>query len=254
MHICIVNDLKFYSTLQIGSFHTNHCEDFLINEDLSRKTKLIAVMDGCTMGTESVFASILIGKLLRKIAKDKFYRDFIDTKQPSLKDDLKDILSQLFIELREIRNKLLLDTSELLSTLVIGLIDGDTFHAEFLVVGDGLIYKDGQAFEFEQNDMPDYLAYHLSEQFDDWYSSQKQIISFSDFKDISICTDGIFTFKPIKKNQYVRDEQEVLDFLLKDTVYEDQNNLLDRKIRILKDQCLHENTDDLAIIRIRKKE
>ena len=98
-----------------------------------------------------------------------------------------------------------------------------------------------------------YLAYHLTEQFEDWFSSQKQFLSFSDFTDLSICTDGIFTFKAIAKNHPTKTENEIIDFLLKDIVYEDQNNFMDRKIRILKDQWLHENTDDLAIIRIRKK-
>ena len=65
--------MKVYKTLHIGEFHTNHCEDFLIHEQIGANQILIAVLDGCTMGTESVFASILFGKVLRNIAKKKFY-------------------------------------------------------------------------------------------------------------------------------------------------------------------------------------
>jgi hypothetical protein len=54
--------MNVYSTLQIGSFHLNHCEDFTITSELGSGKRLIAVMDGCTMGEESVFASILLGK------------------------------------------------------------------------------------------------------------------------------------------------------------------------------------------------
>jgi len=77
--------MKIYSTLNIGEFHTNYCEDFLIDTQIATDQKLVAVLDGCTMGTESVFASILFGKILRKIAKKKFYEEFI-TDQP---DNLK---------------------------------------------------------------------------------------------------------------------------------------------------------------------
>jgi len=51
--------MKTYTTLQIGDFHTNYCEDFLIYEQLASNEILIAVLDGCTMGTESVFCVYL---------------------------------------------------------------------------------------------------------------------------------------------------------------------------------------------------
>ena len=50
---------------QIGEFHINHNEDFLVSCEIGNDKMMIAVMDGCTMGTESYFASTLIGKLLR---------------------------------------------------------------------------------------------------------------------------------------------------------------------------------------------
>jgi len=68
--------MNVYSVLQIGEFHTNHCEDFLVIEPITANEFLIAVLDGCTMGKESVFASMLYGKTLRKIAKEFYYRDF----------------------------------------------------------------------------------------------------------------------------------------------------------------------------------
>ena len=64
--------MKRYKTLHIGEFHTNHCEDFFVDEQIATDERLIAVLDGCTMGTESVFASILYGKILRNISKKKF--------------------------------------------------------------------------------------------------------------------------------------------------------------------------------------
>ena len=61
--------MKFYELSHIGEFHVNHNEDFLVLEEAGSTRKLIAVMDGCSSGTDSYFASTLIGKLLRKIAK-----------------------------------------------------------------------------------------------------------------------------------------------------------------------------------------
>ena len=62
----------------IGQFHTNHNEDFLVTENINDDRILIAVMDGCSMGKESHFASTLIGKLLRKISKGISFKEFIN--------------------------------------------------------------------------------------------------------------------------------------------------------------------------------
>jgi len=85
--------MKIYKTLNIGAFHTNFCEDFLIEEQIGTTQKLIAVLDGCTMGTESVFASILFGKILRRAAKQKYYEDFMSGTDDNLKCVLKNIVS-----------------------------------------------------------------------------------------------------------------------------------------------------------------
>ena len=162
--------MKIYSALKIGTFHTNHCEDFLISEQVSSERQLIAVMDGCTMGKESVFASMLIGKILRNVAKERFYKDFIDNTPKDLSSCLKEILNALFAQLKIIKNQLGIETEELLSTLIIGVIDMNTTAAEFMTIGDGLLCYDEHLIEYEQNDKPDYLGYHLQEDFEYWYT------------------------------------------------------------------------------------
>lgn len=166
--------MKIYTTLQIGEFHTNYCEDFLIKEELASNEILIAVLDGCTMGTESVFASILYGKILRKIAKNKFYEEFVSkqNQELDLHAQLKNILQDLIEETKEIKNKLGLETNELLSTLILGIIDTKSYKAEIITIGDGLVCVDGQLTEYEQNNTPDYLGYHLTENFEDFYKNQ----------------------------------------------------------------------------------
>lgn len=242
--------MNIYTTLNIGEFHTNFCEDFFVNEQIGEHKTLIAVMDGCTMGTESTFASMLLGKLLRHISKQRYYQEFIIGQFEDLKTDLKDVLKSLLTELKQIKNSLGLEINELLSTLIVGIIDNKTNKAEFLTIGDGLIYVDGQSFEYEQNDKPDYLGYHLSKDFEMWYSSQEQRLSLSNFKDISICTDGIFTFKNLKNASNQMTEETIIDYLLKDSEWKEYDNFLDRKIRDLIGKE-HIVTDDLAIIRVR---
>ncbi len=244
--------MKIYKTLNIGDFHTHHCEDFLIDEQIAKNEKLIAVLDGCTMGTESVFASILYGKILRNIAKKKFYEEFVSNRVVDLKAKLREVLKELMIETRLIKNQLSLEVNELLSTLIIGIIDVKTSKAEFLAIGDGLICKDGELVEYEQDDKPDYLGYHLSGDFDEWYESQNQRLSVFGFKDLSICTDGIFTFKNFQNKEDQKTENEIIQYLLVDNAYSEFDNFLDRKIKRLRDEWRHIVTDDLAIIRVKK--
>ena len=243
--------MKIYRTLNIGEFHTNHCEDFLVDEQIATDEKLIAVLDGCTMGTESVFASILYGKILRNISKKKFYEEFVSNNQIDLKSKLKEVIKQLINETKSIKNQLGLEVNELLSTLIVGIINTKSSKAEFLVIGDGLICKDGEVIEYEQNDKPDYLGYHLGDDFDYWFDRQNQKLSISEFKDLSICTDGIFTFKNLINKAKQKSENEIIQYLLIDNEYAEFDNLLDRKIRVLKEKWNHIVTDDLAIIRVK---
>lgn len=243
--------MRIYKTLNIGYFHTNNCEDFLIDEQIATNEKLIAVLDGCTMGTESVFASILYGKILRNISKKEFYKEFVTNESLDLKSKLKEVIRQLMIETNSIKRQLGLDTNELLSTLIIGIINVQNSNAEFLAIGDGLICKDGEIIEYEQNNKPDYLGYHLIDDFDKWYDAQNQKLSISEFKDLSISTDGIYTFKNLESKDKQKSEDDIIQHLLIDNEYAEFDNFLDRKIRFLKDKWNHIVTDDLAIIRVK---
>lgn len=136
--------------------------------------------------------------------------------------------------------------------MLIGIVNIKESKAEFLIIGDGLICKDGKYFEYEQNNTPDYLGYHLTDDFDDWYDKQEQKLTISNFKDLSICTDGIFTFKNFKDKTKQKSEDEIIEYLLVDNNGTEFTNFLNRKIRILQEEWNHVVTDDLAIIRIIK--
>ena len=210
---------------------------------------MVAVLDGCTMGTESVFAALLITKILRKEARKWYYHDFQKPVSLTLSQLLEKVVEAVFNDLKSIRNLLSLDKAELLSTLLLGLVDEDQYCAEFIIIGDGMLKIDGRLYEFEQENTPDYLAYHLGKDFQIWNATHDQRISVSSFQDLAITTDGIHTFSTIDKATDQRAISSILDFLLTDVSNMEQIHMLERKIRFIANEWKHEPTDDLAIIR-----
>ena len=237
-----------YTTLTIGEHHTNHCEDYLITAEIGKEKILCAVMDGCSMGTDSYFAATLTGKLLRKIANEYSYKEFISKQPNDLQQTLQGIVRQLFLELRGLKNSIQLQREEILNTLLIAVIDSSNATGEFLCVGDGLICLNGEFFEFEQNNKPDYLGYHLQEDFDTWYANQQQRVSAKHIRDFSLATDGIFTFSRYD-NQTYQQAGNVAELLLIDKTDFHSTNMLDRKRIDIEKEWGLKPMDDLAIIR-----
>jgi hypothetical protein len=242
--------MRIYSALQMGAYHTNYCEDYLSISEIGDHKILCAVMDGCTMATDSYFASTLVGKLLRKIAKEKNYQELYEPEAfGSLDDYLKAVLKDLFGELRQIQNQLMLDERELLTTLVVLLLDLKSTRGIVLVIGDGLVSINGEISEFDQDNKPDYIGYHLREDFETWYSHQKQVLRFDKAKDISITTDGIFTFQAVQQPTTTAAVAPI-DFLVADSSDSNNGDMLSSKLRKL--ARLHGliPTDDFAMVRI----
>lgn len=243
--------MNIYSTLQIGDYHINHCEDYLFVGEIGNDKILCAVMDGCTMAIDSYFASTLVGKLLRKIALEKGYKELYNLEVISKDIDncLKSILRELFKELIITKNQLLLERNELLTTLIILLADKKTNKGVVLVIGDGLVNINGRMTEFDQDNKPDYLGFHLAEDFDTWYDNQQQKIFFDKIADISIATDGIFMFEQITKPK-TTDTINGLEYLILDKSEMDKEEMLNFKLKRLEHHFGLKPTDDLAVIRI----
>ena len=243
--------MKLYSVIQIGEYHINHCEDFLYIGEIGNRKMICAVMDGCTNGTESFFASALVGKLLRKIIKGYNYKEFYEIKDFTKTNDdyIKSILNDLVTELKIAKNQLMLEQNELLTTLIIFVLDKNDKNGVVLVVGDGLICINGQITEFDQQDKPDYVGYHLNENFETWYNNQKQKIHFENINDISISTDGILMFKQVVKSNST-DKIDPIHFLIIDTSNLEKENMLELKMKELESVFGYKPTDDLALIRL----
>lgn len=244
--------MNIHSVLQIGDYHINHCEDFLITKKIGSNKTLCAVMDGCSTAMESQFASALFGKILRKIGVEKGYKELYEPNHTDdVEEELKTIIKELFKEVIALKNHLMLDEKELLTTLMILLYDIKKEEGMILSIGDGLVCIDGKITEFERNNKPDYLAYHLKENFEDWYLNQTQKIFVSQIKDVSIATDGISSFEAIKKTDH--DEKiDPINYLLVDTDHVGSEEMLSKKLKRLEHYYGLKPTDDLAVIRMTK--
>lgn len=243
--------MKIYTALQIGDYHINHCEDYLFCGEIGNNKLLCAVMDGCTMAIDSYFVSTLVGKLLRKIAKEKGYKEMYepDSSLTDIDNYLKSILKDLFAELKITKNQLMLDTKETLTTLIILLIDTKVNEGIVLVIGDGLVSINGNITEFDQDNKPDYLGFHLSEDFETWYEKQIQKIRFNKIQDICIATDGIFMFSEVVKKSS-SDIINPIDLLVLDKENAENEEMLNVKIKKLEHKFGLKPTDDLAMIRL----
>jgi len=241
--------MKIYSALQIGDYHFNNCEDALYIGKFGKDKIICAVMDGCTTAIDSQFASLLVGKILKKIIIEKGYKDLVDKSESTmtLEQHLKSILRDLFSELKTIKNQLLLDTKELLTTLIIMIVDKNSNQGIVLTIGDGFVNINGKVTEYEQDNKPDYLGFHISEDFEKFYSLQNQKIAFDTISDISIATDGIFSFTKVQKST---EEMDVIDFLSQNKDSNETEDMLNLKLKILKNDFGLKPTDDFSMIRI----
>lgn len=243
--------MKKYQLTKIGDFHENHCEDYSLISEIGVHRDLISVLDGCTMGEESYFASALIGKLLKRIAKEEYYLEYIKGYSPSLKEQLRSVLDRLFDGLNDLKNKLQLEVEELLSTVIIGIIDSSTRCCEIQIIGDGLIVQDGRRIEYDQENTPDYIGYHLAESFETWFRNQKQRLSFEKVRDLSLSTDGIFTFSRFDNEKYSKiGTNELIEYLLVDQTDIENERMLKKKLREIEKKWGLRPTDDLGIVRV----
>lgn len=141
----------------------------------------------------------------------------------------------------------MLEEKELLTTLIISLIDIPGKKGLVLVVGDGVVSINGQLTEFDQDNRPDYLGFHLTQPFEDWYNAQQQKITFTALQDFSIATDGLTLFQPVATQTSTINP---VSFLTTGIALEEKEDRLALQLKQLEHQHGLVPGDDIAIIRV----
>jgi serine phosphatase RsbU (regulator of sigma subunit) len=223
----------------------------MVAEEAGSTRRLFAVMDGCSSGTDSHFASTLIGKLLRKIAKQESYEEFAKKETKEIKNQLEQISLQLFEELSNLNRQLDLKSDEILSTIILAIVDVEQKSAEIVIVGDGIIHVNGQNIEYENDNKPDYIGYHLNMDKHLWYQTRTKKLTVNNLKNLTISTDGIHTFRNFDGQSYGQISQErIMAKFFEDENDLENSNKLKKTLIELQSKYGMMPSDDLTMIRV----
>ncbi|BDS13300.1 protein phosphatase 2C domain-containing protein [Aureispira anguillae] len=244
--------MKLYTTIQLGQFHPIFCEDFLFYQQIHPQWLIAAVFDGCSSGKDSHFAASLMGKCLKMICKRLPYQNLlqVDFNLERISSDKlgKFILKQLFQSIQKQQNDLHLDQLELLATTLLLVVNIHKQEAWVNASGDGLIATQDSILTLDQNDRPNYLAYYLQKNVEEWMDQETSSYQFATVSDISIATDGIFSFA--KNTKEAVNGINPIDYLLINRDFSNQANMLDRKCNLLGTEYQLFPNDDVSIIRL----
>lgn len=244
--------MQFYKNLQLGQFHPIYCEDFLFAQHISQQWFVAAVFDGCSSGRDSHFASALLGKSLGAICKQLPYlhqmHPHLDLETIHIEELSNFILLQLFEQYQYQQNKLLLETIDLVSTCILLVYNQHQLEAQISLSGDGVFAINQNIEIIDQNDRPNYMAYHLHKKSIDWLEQECLHYRFSHVKDVAIATDGVLSFAQTAREK--EDYIQASDYLLCDNQFQQQENMLDKKCIRLDRNYGQKPNDDVAIVRV----
>jgi len=242
--------MYIHQLLKRGENHKEFCEDFLLAYDLSQRYAIYGVFDGCSSGTDSHFASALFAKV---------FKAELDYLEPDTFETTKEALNRALLHgiesLTTVRDNLLLETDEMLSTIILFLVDKIDMSGDIIVIGDGFLSINGEIHKIEQNNQPDYLAYYFDqintfEDFEQYLSKHGIQFHVDKIIDVSISTDGIGTFQKMDKENYENNAPYPLDFLIRDEYLATNKSMLSRKCNILRTKYGFTHMDDLGMIRV----
>ncbi|MGD9329507.1 MAG: protein phosphatase 2C domain-containing protein [Cyclobacteriaceae bacterium] len=244
--------MKIYQLNKTGKLHETHTEDYVMVEKAGNDWIIAAVFDGCSSGEESFFASALYGKILRKSCKMlpflRKIRPEFDLQHMDASFIGKFLLNQVFDDLKKAHRLLGTEMREILSTIILLLYNRSTKSAWVNISGDGYIVHNKEIEEIDQSNIPDYMAYHLDIEFDQWINAFSKSFSFENQSDISISTDGISKFYSISEKR--QRSIDPVHFLLIDDKWKDSDDMLDKKFHILNNEHGLFPYDDLGMVRI----
>ncbi len=240
--------MRVYTLLKRGTNHKDFCEDYLITVSINENIKLFGVFDGCSSGIDSHFASSLTGKIIKNEAKK-----IKGNNNKDISDILKKIIFKSFKKILKLKMKIGLNTNELLSTFIIYIFDKENNIGEIIVSGDGFISIDSKRIIIDKNNNPNYFIYKgvsIKEDFVSVFNTEIEIFKISNPQDITISTDGIFSFTEQNISSEDEKKKDHIDFLTEDTSLLKNTSMLYKKYNILKNKHGLINYDDLGMIRV----
>jgi len=160
----------------------------------------------------------------------------------------KRILEKLFEEIKKIKNDLYLETQELVSTCLFAIYNTKRKEAWLNISGDGVFVINDEVTQIDQNDKPNYLAYHLNLTFDIWLEKHTQSHFFKNVSNLAVSTDGILSFA--KNNTEEVKNIDPLKYLLVDSVFFENEYMLSKKCILLEKDYQLKPNDDLGVVRL----
>jgi len=256
-----MNKYKIKTLQTRGSNHDLRTEDdFMIYED--EKYIICSVFDGCSSGYRSDISSYKHKEfLLEAIDESLIYeydnfdaiiRYVINKKiRINFEDIIEELISRLFHKLSEMNYK---DNEEMLSTILLLVINKETDEYEIAFFGDGVSFVNGEYTNVHDpnGDTVWYLSTVKANEFRKYYS-QSTKLKGQGIENICISTDGIDTFKN-KYGQLV----DARNYFCDNTQFVNLDNQLKRLYNVFtkglnneeKMSCI--NQDDFTIIKIEK--
>jgi len=131
------------------------------------------------------------------------------------------------------------------------IIDTEKAVAEFAIAGDGIINLNGQLIEYDNDNKPDYVGYYLNMDKRLWFQNKTEKLSATGIIDLSIATDGIFTFKNFDGKLYPNiTQEEIMYRFFVDRSDLENSNKLKKKLIDINNIYGQKPSDDLTMIRV----
>ena len=244
--------MRIYTLNKKGKIHDCHTEDHLLVRNLHEPWMVAAVMDGCSSGIESHLASGLLVKIINHICGELNMKTSLSEMKEAT-EHLPGMIGRMILEqvwetVSVIKSKLSLHTHELLSTLILAVYNKNNRSAWINISGDGYLVINENIREIDQQNMPDYMAYHLGESFDNWIESHSKSFTINEAANLAISTDGVSKFYSQSQKSPLRIDP--VNYLLVNAEYASSPKMLEDKFKILvTDHGLYPY-DDLGIVRI----
>jgi len=239
-----------------GHEHTDN-EDALYFEDINigetGHLYIGAVMDGCSRGVDSVFASHLLKKIIQELIHSTPMEMFNSIYETNNMDDLTFfLLEKTYKRLSVIGSLLNLKINEMESTLIL-MVTSNKRKFNICFVGDGFCAIDQDIYENEQSGAPKYMAQYLNTGFKSLKEDIK-VITGTFENEIVIASDGVSSFFDYENSEK---RKELKHFFLTDNYLINNKACYDKKMVGLKNGKVPNypskyirNQDDITLIKI----